>query len=169
MSEIILSIEEILNTNYNILGYYKEKIYNKGEIIEIRYWEKIIDNVYSNLKVKEIFNYIKNEINLSVGYNKIIEFYENDIIFATKNMTKYFNEIEIFKHDYNKSINMVNEAKAYVLKNFSYFEAKNILISFNDYINLYINGNGDVLRNEINNSTLFNETQKNELINILTY
>lgn len=169
MSEIILSIEELLNINYNILGYYKEKIYNKGEIIEIRYWENFVDNVYKNLKVKEIFNYFKNEINLTIGYNKIIEFYENDNVFATKNITKYFNNIEIFEHDYNKSLNMINEAKVYILNNFPYIEAKNILIDFNNSINLFINGNGDILRNEINNSTLFNETQKNKLLNILTY
>ncbi len=134
------SIDDPSLIDYDILGLHKKRTIVKGELILVEYFRDFDDiaQVYSDLVVKETRSYVRNQIGLALSRDMEITWYlKNGEIGVIKNTRKFYNSKESMTEGSTRRLNIIEEAKAYVLSVVGKANAFDLLSALKSFIELY--------------------------------
>lgn len=167
--------------NINLYGLHREDIIDsKGSLITKNYYKNYDGTTYSDLAVKDEYNYIIDSVTDLVQYRtETISWYRQDgTVGDTKVITKYYNLNNSIKEGIIRRTNLIDKAKTYGLANISGTHVSGIPNShyfFNliiDEVERYKVGTiKQDLINIINTTTesYITQTIKDNLVGILDY
>ena len=170
-----------INHNINLFGLFREDIFdNFGSLIEKNYYRNYDNGIYSDLVIKDEYNYeIEPISDLSQYRTETITWYLlDDSVGETKTFIKYYDLNQGIKEGITRRENLMDIAKAYGLTNIEGTQSSGLKNShylfmlLSQEIELYRTGiDKTVLPLQIANSTEEFLTQeiKNGLIDILDY
>lgn len=168
------SIDDPTLIDYDILGLYKKRTIVKGELVLVEYFREFdeIEQIYSDLIVKETRSYVRNQIGLALKRDMEITWYlKNGEIGIVKNTRKFYNSKEAMTEGSTRRLNIIEEAKSYVLNAVGQANAFDLLSELKSYIELYKDGYRAPLINYVGtvNKAYIDENMRTEIIKILTF
>ncbi len=168
------SIDDPSLIDYDILGLHKKRTIVKGELILVEYFRDFDDiaQVYSDLVVKETRSYVRNQIGLALSRDMEITWYlKNGEIGVIKNTRKFYNSKESMTEGSTRRLNIIEEAKAYVLSVVGQANAFDLLSALKSYIELYKDGYRAPLISYVGtvDKPYLDANMKAEIIEILTF
>lgn len=151
--------------NYDILGLYKERKFNKGELYEVNYYGEydVTGQTYSDLVVKEQRTYYRINELIHRREMNIIWYYDSGLSGSTKQTTKYYTIEESLEAGVRRRRQVVSFLKIATLglitttSGVTIIEAEAIAKPFLTdnqlVINLYIEGDEEPFKNLLATST----------------
>lgn len=158
------TLDDPQNIDYDIMGFHKKRIINKGELNTIEYYKNYTfsSDTYSDLVVRESRVYTKDSLGIVMYRDLSIDWFLNDdTVGVTKSYRKYYSPDAALQEGIDRRSNIINSAKAVLLR-----ELKNLvgeptnqqyafdfLLGISAQINYFKEGYTQPLKDAVNNST----------------
>jgi hypothetical protein len=148
------SYEIPLTIDYDIMGFHKKRVIIFGELRQVGYYRNYDGITYSDLVVEELKEYVRDANGMAQYRIQTINWYlSDDSIGHTKTTNKYYTLGEAIQEGVDRRGNSISEAKAYTLTQLGRNYSFDFLYTVKDYIQFFIDGNTQPLRDAIQAST----------------
>lgn len=153
--------------NYDVLGLFKERNFDKGELFEVNYWGSYDPSgkTYSDLVIKELRTYFRENELVVRREMDIVWYYDSGLSGATKHTTKIYTPEESLESGVRRRRQVIANVKITTLgliqavSGISIIEAevaaKPFLNMYALEISQYIEGDEQPLKDILLNSTAF--------------
>ncbi len=113
----IISSHPPVDIDYDLLGYNKKRVFDKGELMHVIYYENFnqATNVYSGKVVEEIRDYYRINQMLSRREMIINWFLEDGTTGHSKNTVKYYTMLEAIQAGETRRANLISDLKITVI------------------------------------------------------
>ena len=115
--DMILSINPPIDIDYDLMGYHKNRIFDKGELVKVVYYENYnpFTNVYSGRAVEELRTYYRVNEMLNRRDMTINWILSNDTTGFTKTTRKYYTMLEAIQGGETRRANLISDLKITVI------------------------------------------------------
>lgn len=135
--------------DYSHIGLFKKSTQDKGLLLKCEYFENHENNVYSNLIVEEVYQYIEQNP-LYLGITTTVNWYDlQDQIGDSTNFTYMFLPNEIIEFGIKKRSNVLSNAKLYAFQQLGP-NAYILLDNCQAEISIYVQGNTNPIISKVN-------------------
>lgn len=168
------------NLEINIFGLFRKDTFNALGALSVKeYYSTYENGVYSDLVVKDEYNYYYNQYGLVTHRDEVITWYlEDGEVGITKTIRKYYDNARAILEANQRRQNLVNQAQAYGMANITGWHVTGMhnghhfFLSIKNEIDNYIVG---VLKEELISaienhlSEYLTSQMKSDLVDILEY
>ena len=147
-------VDAPFDKDYDLFGLHKRRTFNQGELNLVEYFRNYDGETYSDLVVKEEKVYNRNAYGLVETRLQTTSWYlTDDTVGCTKVITKYYSSKEGVVEAQTRRSNMLSDAKLYTASQVGLANSLDLLISVNNEVSLYVQGEQAELIKAIQAST----------------